>query len=149
MKRMKSEGIFPSIFKESHIMPQSGRFESSTKTRIHTSGGTVIKIVRYPEDSEPFTEYNIRPICAICKEPIECLCFNFNNSDDPHTDAVRHLQMDWICTGVECRLKYMKEDDPEQYERIKEVCEGEPYRMSNMISDLMPELEDGDFCSCA
>lgn len=127
---------------------KSGRFESSTKTRIHTPYGTIIKITTYPEDSEPFTEYNIRPICAICKEPIECLCFNFNNSDEPHKEALKQLQCEWVCTGVECRLKYMKGDDPEQYKIIKEVCEGDAYRMSNTISDLMPELEEGEFCSC-
>ena len=130
-------------------MTETGRFETTTKTKIRTPNGTIIKIVRYPEDSEPFTEYNIRPICAICKEPIECLCFNLNNSDEPREDALNNLQHEWVCSGVECQLKYMKEDNPEQYERIKEVCEGDEYRMSNMISDLMPELEDGDFCSCA
>ena len=129
-------------------MTETGRFESTTKTRIHTSDGTIIKTVRYPEDSEPFIEYNIRPICTICKEPIECLCFNLDNSDEPREDALNNLQYKWICSGVECRLKFMKEDDPEKYKEIEELCNGEAYLMSNMISDLMPELEDGDFCSC-
>lgn len=148
MKRMEIEGNIPSLLKEPHIMSKTGRFETSTKTKIRTPHGTILKTVTYDGESRPFVEYNIRPICKYCKNPVGCVCFNVDNSDHPYEDAVSVLQGPWICVKIDCLLQYHKEDDPEYYACVESNFSGNKKEMAIIFSDTMPELEEGDFCPC-
>lgn len=129
-------------------MSKTGRFETTTKTRIKTKFGTILKIIRYNEDSLPEIEYSIRPVCVYCEEPIGCICFNPDNSDDPFKDALSVLEGRWVCERVKCILRYHEESDPEFYETMKANYNGNEKALAEALSESMPELEEGDFCPC-
>ena len=129
-------------------MSKTGRFETSTKTRIKTKFGTILRTARYSEDSFPEIEYTIRPICNYCKESIGCVCFNPDNSENPYEDALSTLEGAWTCGKVKCVLAYQKENDPEYYEIMKANYNGDEEALAEAFSEIMPELEDGDFCPC-
>lgn len=129
-------------------MSKTGRFETSTKTRIKTEFGTILKIIRYSEDSLPEIEYNIRPACAYCGDSVNCLCFNLDNSEHPFDDALSILEGTWICGKDKCVIAYQKENDPEYYETMNANYNGNEKALADAFSDLMPELEEGDFCMC-
>ena len=145
---MRSEGIPPSIFKGATPMTETGRFETTTKTKIRTPNGTILKIVTYDGEFPPYIDYNIRPICEYCNKPAGCVCFNVDNSIKPYEDAVSVLKGLWICGNVDCILKHYKEDDPDYYSCIESNFNGDKKEMANMFFSLMPELEEGEFCPC-
>lgn len=129
-------------------MNKTGRFETTTKTTILTKCGTILKIIIYREESLPETEYVIRPACIYCEEPIGCICFNPDNSDDPLEDALSHIEGTWVCEKIKCLIRYQKENDPEYYETLKANYNGNEKDIADAVSNLMPDLEEGDFCLC-
>lgn len=123
-------------------MIQSGRFETTTKTRIKTKYGTILKVITYDDDPDayPDVEYKIRPICEYCGRAIECLCFNSENCDFPYEDALFNLQRCWICGSNTCLIKYQKESDPEYYSYLHANYNGN--RM--LIADHLEIIGSGD-----
>lgn len=130
-------------------MIQSGRFETTTKTRINTKYGTILKVTTYGEDPDayPDVEYKIRPKCHYCEKLIECLCFNSNNCDFPYEYALSNLLRCWICDSNTCLIKYQKETDPEYYDTLHANYNGDKQLIADSISDGLGTIEEGGFCN--
>ena len=130
-------------------MIQAGRFVNSTKTKIPNKYGTILKVTTYNGDTElyPDIEYKIRPVCDICGKPIECFCFNTDNSDFPYDDALSNLQKRWICGENECLIKSKKENDPEHYNTLHANYNGNKSAIAEAISDELGSLEEGGYCN--
>ena len=130
-------------------MNQSGRFDTSTKTKIKTKYGTILKVTTYDSDPEsyPYTEYKIRLVCDICGKPIECFCFNSDNCDFPYEDALSNIQKCWLCEKDECLVKYEKENDPEHYRNLHTNYNGDKKAIAEAISDELGTLDEGGYCN--
>lgn len=128
---------------------KSGRFETSTKTKIKTKYGTILKVTTYDgdPDSYPDIEYKIRPICDSCGKPIECFCFNSDNSVFPYEDALSNLQRCWLCGNDDCLIKYKKEDNPELYNHLQANYNGDKKAIADAIADGLSTLDEGEYCN--
>lgn len=129
-------------------MTQSGRFKTTTKTRIRTKYGTILKETTYDVDPEsyPDIEYKIRPVCYCCGNPIDCLCFNSDNCDDLYEDALFNLKRQWICGSVMCLIQYQKEIDFKHYDVLYGNYKGNLYKISEDIADGLDTIESGESC---
>ncbi len=128
-------------------MDKSGRFRSTTKTKIHTLQGTILKITKYKRGSKPRIEFQARPHCIICGKHTDCLCFTKDNSDtDPYESAINGLKRGWLCGSTECLIEYEKRDDFENYERLMKDYKGDRPLIAHAISLRLPEMEEGEFC---
>jgi len=128
---------------------ETGRFETSTKTKIHTEHGTLLKIITYNsdgEDSTPYTEYRIRTKCHICGKTMECICFNVCNSDNPFNDAMCNLERYWICGATDCLIANQKEEDMELYVYFAEQYNNDKEAIAECIADQLGCMEEGDLC---
>lgn len=130
-------------------MIQFGRFKNTTKTKIKTQRGTILKVTTYDgaHYSYPEMEYKVKSACSICGADMGCLCFNSDNSDDPYNDAVSCLKIYWVCDKDDCLIDFMKNDDPEHYGIICEVHAGNKKAITNAISDQLGSLDCGDYCN--
>ena len=123
-----------------------GRFDTITKTKITTPYGIILKVTRYEEDSNLDVEYKVRPVCVHCHQPLDCFCFNDDNSDFPYEDALYNLKMSWVCERYECLSKYMLEFDPELFGVLCTRHKGDKLKISDSIYDQLGVVGAGDFC---
>jgi hypothetical protein len=121
----------------------SGRFETTTKIKINTPHGSILKVVHYEIDEEPHDEYKVRQKCSICNGSTICLCYNDNNSDDPLQSAIDSLSRKWYCDKVHCICEYIKKNLPDKYEELRAAYNNNE---SAMVESLQDEIfvDDND-----
>jgi len=76
-----------------------GRFNTSTKNKLTTKYGKILKVTHYRQRDEeyPDTDYRIRPTCSICGGDVGCVCYNDDNSnDEPYDAAIKGLQQKMV-----------------------------------------------------
>jgi hypothetical protein len=125
----------------------SGKFNTTIKTKISTPNGNILKITHYRQrdEEEPCDEYKILPKCSICGDGI-CVCYNDDNSDDPLKDATEGLLKQWYCEKSHCICEFMKTIDEDRYkELVKKYC-GDECAICEALQEEIPENDDGIFC---
>jgi len=128
-------------------MTDTGRFDTSIKTKIKTPHGTVLKISKYEEDcTSPDIEYKTRTKCSVCGAVMDCLCFNDDNATKPYDDVIECLNRVWICGNADCLIQYEKENDPERYDELVILTKGDTHAMAEIIADSIGCIEEGDVC---
>lgn len=127
-------------------MIDSGRFNTTTKVKISTQFGTILKVTHYNIDEDPYDEYRIRPKCSKCGGDVGCVCYNYNNSDDPEQSAIDGLQSRWVCDKIHCLYEYMKEYTPEKYNKMKAIYGDDEWSIVEALQDEMQEDDNGIFC---
>lgn len=100
------------------IEMSSGSFETTTRTKIKTAFGTVLKLTRYNPHGEPEVEYWARPKCTYCKTVTECLCYSEFDYYDALGRATELLQMGTVCENPQCVIKCALRCDPEWTELL-------------------------------
>jgi len=120
----------------------SGRFDTITRTKIKTPYGTVLKVTRYEEDSNPDTEYKVRPICTYCKEPVDCYCFNDNDFENALESAIELLQCGMVCDTPKCVIKIEMVRNPKNLEMLKKIHH-DKYELRDAIQESWPECDEG------
>lgn len=125
-------------------MIESGRFETSTKTKIKTEHGTVLKVVTYGEDCiHPSVEYRIRGICKYCGDKLDCWCFTDEYCKNPLQEAKDYLVGGFICDEPTCVIKSMKKNDPEKLKEFMKMYGEDEYAVRNAIQESWGEWDDG------
>jgi len=125
-------------------MIQTGRFDTSTKTRIKTKHGTVLKVVTYKEDcTRPDIEYRIRGICKYCGDKLDCWCFTDEYFDDPLQEATDCLVGGFICDEPACVIKSEKENDPKKLKELMKRYGEEESAVRDAIQDSWGEWDEG------
>ena len=125
----------------------SGRFDNTTKTKIKTPYGTVLKVTRYEEDSNPDTEYKARPVCTYCKEPVDCYCFNDSDYENALEEATELLQLGLVCDNPQCIIKQGLDNNPELTNQLIFNYGEDVWSISNAIQESWPDWDGGpDFC---
>lgn len=119
----------------------SGRFETTTKTKIQTPKGNILKVTHYDIDEEPYDKYKVRPKCSICGENISCLCYNDDNSDDPLQSAINTFYREWACNNIHCICEYMKTHYTRKYEELATIFGDDE---SAIVESLLDEMSDYD-----
>jgi hypothetical protein len=115
-------------------MIQSGRFDTSTKTKIKTEHGTILKVVVYEDDcTRPDIEYRIRGICDYCGDKLDCWCFTDEQFKDPLQEATDYLVRGFVCDKPECVIKFEEKNDPEQLKILQANYKDDEYGLQNML----------------
>lgn len=120
----------------------TGRFDTSTKTKIKTPFGTVLKVIRYEEDSNPDVEYKARPICSYCKTPMDCYCYNDGDFEDALEKATELIQFGMVCDNPQCVIKMEKVRNPENLERLEGKYPDDEYGLRDAIQESWPECDE-------
>ena len=125
-------------------MTGTGRFDTTTTTKIKTKHGTVLKVATYEEDcTRPDIEYKIRGTCKYCGDKLECWCFTEDNFEDPLQEAIDCLSTGFICDKPRCVIESEKENDPEQLKILQANYEDDEYAIRDAIWETWGECEDG------
>jgi len=125
----------------------SGRFNTTTKVKIETPYGVILKVTNYPVCEDSYEEYKIRPKCAICGEKALCMCFTYDNSDDPEQDAIDNLQRDFTCEKPNCICKSFKKIEPEVYVKLEKKYGDDIWSICEKLQEkYYTEDDDGIFC---
>lgn len=131
-------------------MKNSGRFETTTKVKIPTPFGVVLKVTIYNIDEEPIEpiiEYRIRPKCAICGENAPCMCFSYDNFDNPEQESIDTLQKELTCEKSHCICETFKKMMPEEYTRLEKEHGGDVLSICEALQEkYYTEADDGLFC---
>ena len=123
----------------------SGKFNTSTKNKLTTKYGKILKVTHYESDEAyPIMEYKIRPICSICGGDVGCVCYNNDNSDDePYDAAIKGLQQKWCCEKSHCICEFMKEYNSEKYKKlVKKYGNDEQSISDNLLEEFVDSGED-------
>lgn len=120
---------------------QAGRFETTTKTKITTEHGTILKVTTYYDEGYTEDNYKIKPKCGVCGEGIECLCY------DSFKTAVSNLERGWICSNTVCVIEDTKKSNPDYYEELMKKFKGDQYAVAEEVRENWSELEEGELCS--
>lgn len=125
----------------------SGRFETTTKVKVSTPNGNVLMVNHYPVDEEPFVDYRIRPKCSICGGNAPCMCFGYDNFDDPLEEATESLLKEFVCENPHCICKIYKKIKPEEYKKLKKKYGDDVWSICEKIAKrYFTEDDDGLFC---
>ena len=123
------------------------QFDTTTKVKLKTKYGTILKVTHYSPEFESYNEYKINPKCKICGDNIGCMCFDWNNSDEPYETAVDHLESTWICNKQRCVFKSAKDDDPEHFDDMYDVFKGDERKLLHHLQFRDGNVGDSNFCS--
>jgi hypothetical protein len=126
-------------------MINTGKFYTTTKIKISTPNGNVLKVSHYNIDEEPWDEYKIRPKCSICGGDVGCVCYSENNVDDPLQKATDGLKQKWTCEKTHCVYKFLEQINSEEIKRLK-LTYGEDEQA--IVEELQDEYceEEEIFC---
>lgn len=130
-------------------MTNSGKFNTSTKTKISTPHGNILKIIHYnsADEEQQHSEYKIKPKCSICGGNASCICYNDDNSDDPFQSAIDGLQKTWCCEKLHCICEFMKTIYSNRYEKLAKMYNDDEYAIYEALQEMMSEEDDyGIFC---
>lgn len=119
---------------------EAGRFETSTKTKITTEHGTVLKVTVYNDEGYIEDNYKIKPKCSVCGEGIECLCY------DSLETAIDNLKREWVCCNANCIVKDTKKSNPNYYEELARKFGDDIDSIADEIRENWPELGEGELC---
>lgn len=125
------------------------RFDNTTKTKIVTEHGTVLKVDYYDADGEHYIDYKIRPRCSICGKVVDCVCYNEDNSDNPFNTALSSLKTKWTCDNSNCLVEFMEKHNPDLLSQIKKEHGNDPDEISYALIAILfiDNVEsDGEFC---
>lgn len=127
-------------------MNKSGKFDTTTKTKIHTEHGTILKVTIYDADERNYiTEYRIKPKCDICGGDVGCVCFHEDNSDNPYRDAFEHLIKRWLCDKAHCICTFMK--DSSIYKKLEEKYGDDEWSIAEALQEEMQYDGEDIFCA--
>jgi hypothetical protein len=126
-------------------MKDTGRFETTTKDKIITENGKILKVVIYGYE-DPHEEYRIRPKCEFCGEDIGCVCYTYDNSNNPFKEAKKGLISNWCCDNIHCIYKYLKKYNREKYNELVSKYGDDEYAIVEELVLDFPEDDDGLFC---
>jgi len=97
----------------------SGRFDTTTKTKIKTPHGTVLKVARYDYDFlQPDIEYKIRGVCRQCGKPTECFCYDESEFSNAFESAIEGLRFGFLCDNPQCVIRCEMETNPERVDEL-------------------------------
>jgi len=127
-------------------MNNSGRFNTTTKVKLSTPNGSVLKVTNYLVDEEPFDDYRIRPKCEFCGGDVGCVCYSVHEYTDPLIEATEGLLKDWCCEKIDCLYKALEKYNPDKLKSLK-LTYGDDKQ--SIVDALMEEFTDDDtnlFC---
>jgi hypothetical protein len=127
-------------------MSTSGKFDTSTKTKLTTKFGKILKVTSYESEGQEFVEYRIKPKCSYCGGDVGCVCYHDDNSDEPYDAAIRGLQTGWICEKVDCIITYLKENNPEHYTELTKEFGDDKLSIVEYLQEQMCEDNSEIFC---
>lgn len=119
----------------------AGRFETSTKTKISTEYGTVLKVTTYYDEGYVEEDYKIKPKCTVCGGGVECLCY------DSFETAIDNLKKEWVCCGNICIVEDIKKSNPDYYEELVKKFGDDIDSIADEIRENWPELDEGELCN--
>ena len=121
----------------------SGRFDTTTKTKIKTPYGTVLKVAHYDYDfTLPDIEYKIKGVCKRCGASIGCYCFNEDKYDDALGNAIEALQFGFLCDNPQCIIRYEMDYNPENADKLIQMYGEDVKGISNAIQSTWPIWEE-------
>lgn len=121
----------------------TGPFDTTTKTKIKTPYGTVLKVTTYEIDNiHPSVEYRTKPKCVICGEVSDCMCYQEDN-DFTFEDAEGGLKIGLICGDPDCVIEYQRENDPVLFIELIKLHGTDPYELRDAIWESWGEWDDG------
>ena len=123
------------------------QFETTTKVKIKTEWGTILKVTHYSPEFEPYNEYKINPKCMMCGRNIGCMCFDWDNSESPYQAAIEHLMSTWICNLEKCVFESAKSDDPEYFDDMYEIFKGDKRKLLQHLQFKDGNVSESNFCS--
>ena len=104
-------------------------------------------MVTHYSDEEPHVEYRIRPTCQFCGGDVGCICFNYDNSDDPEKEAEDGLLRNWNCERVDCTYKAIEKYNPESLIPLIKKYGDDKWSIVEEILEKYPEQDsDGIYC---
>lgn len=125
-------------------MITTGPFDTTTKTKIKTKYGTVLKVTTYEVDcTHPDVEYKIKSTCKYCGEKLDCWCFTEDNFDDPLHEAIDYLTIAFACDRPKCVIEYERQNDPEQLKKLQANYKDDEYGLRDVIWESWGEWDDG------
>ncbi len=124
----------------------SGRFETSTKVKISTPNGNVLKVTHYPIDEEPFDDYRIRPKCEFCGGDVGCVCYSEGEYDNSLSEATDGLLRDWCCEKIDCLYKALEKYNPDKLTSLKLTYGDDKWSIVDAMMEDFPEDDYGIFC---
>ena len=116
---------------------KTGQFESTTKTKIKTEHGTVLKETTYePGCSELYIEYKTAPRCSICGDRLDCMCFSSLES------ATKSFKKG------DCWFKYELGNDPDYVKQLIEEHNGDVDAVKEHLVEVMcdSDVNEGSWC---
>ena len=126
---------------------KSGKFDNTTKVKIETPYGNILKVTHYHIGEEPYDEYKVRPKCAICGGKALCMCFSDDNSDNPEQEAIDSLQRDFTCEKPHCICEIFKRIRPEEYAKLEMTFGNDIWSICEELQEkYYMEDDDGLFC---
>lgn len=144
MEEQAKDAIRPPLKKiKHHVMSMtSGRFDTSTKTKIKTPYGTVLKVTRYEEDSNPDIEYKVRPKCIHCKKADECYCFNEGDYENALESATELLQFGMVCDTPLCVIKQGLDNNPDKTNELILKYGDDVYAIADELWEFWGEWDE-------
>ena len=124
----------------------SGKFNTTTKIKISTLNGNVLKVTNYNVYEEPYEEYKIRPKCSICGGDVGCICYNYDNSDNPAEDATDGLLKRWCCEKAHCICEFLKDYNPEKYKELVKKYGDDEWSISEVLQEEFVDNDENIFC---
>ncbi len=117
-------------------MIQAGRFDSTTKTKIKTQHGTLLKVTLYEEDCLPQVEYKIYGVCRQCGGPVGCFCYDESEFSDAFNHAILGMRFGFLCEKTECAIRSEMEINPERVEALIEKYGNDKCSIRDKIYEL-------------
>ena len=119
-----------------------GRFDTITRTKITTPYGIILKVTRYEEDSNPDTEYKVRPVCTYCKEPLDCYCLNDSDYENAFEEATELLQLGLVCDNPHCIIKQGLDSNPDTTNALILKYGEDVWSIADAIQESWPEWDE-------
>lgn len=123
-----------------------GRFDTTTKTKLTTKYGNILKVINYESEGQEQIDYKIRPTCSICGGDVSCVCYNDDNSNEPFDAAINGLQQQWCCEKPHCICEFTKTIWTEKYEELVAKYGNDEHTICEVLREEMSEDDDGIFC---
>lgn len=125
-------------------MSGTGPFDTSTKTKIKTPYGTILKVSRYEVGfGRPETEYKIHGKCSYCGADMGCWCFEEDNCDDPIQEATDCLRGGFVCESPTCVIACKMNDDPDFVAELRDKYSDDEDSIMDEIMESWGELDGG------
>jgi hypothetical protein len=107
---------------------------NTTKTKIKTQHGTILKVTTYEYGEQPDIEYKVRTHCVRCGCDTGCLCFQ-ESEGYSIKDVIAYAPYELLCDKNECIIEFESQHDPELLKILQDKYKNDEIGLAQAIED--------------